>query len=522
MSVIFINYRRDDSAGYAGRLYDYLAEHFSRDQIFMDVDHIQPGEDFAKTIEKKLSTAKAAIVLIGRQWMNITDSSGLKRLDNTDDYVRLEIETLLKQNILVIPVLVGGAALPKASELPNSITQLATLNALELGDGHRFRSDARKLIETIGKVLVNSGLSISINKTTSNDKTALTLSPFTWRPRSDIGTAGLIIVLAYILFQHIEENKFAFGILNLSLIFLFITSIRYTLYLYNIRTRNMERNANITPSSKPIFGILSWLTPIIASLLLILSLTLSPPPESTGEFMDYSGIGHAAAYMFVTVIAALLFIIICSLIGILRRERFKWLSYASLLAVGLTVIFFLYDSYFHTLIYSPVLTKETTITLMKNYVDEELNQNSSYQKISFSQEGWKQAIINGLVEKDTTSRVNRTMFGTSNTYHFTPKALSLLKNDTFYENAIIEESSFLTTTREFLIKDSKNWKMSSDFEVKTYQLTDGTWSKEIESWITLKDPSLNVLAEYLYMKKRLVMTLIWNGDEWIKENKKTN
>lgn len=86
MSGIFISYRRDDTAAYAGRLFDRLEKHFSREHIFMDIDHIEPGEDFVEVIQKKLSAVDVAIVLIGKQWLDITDATGHRRLDDPDDF----------------------------------------------------------------------------------------------------------------------------------------------------------------------------------------------------------------------------------------------------------------------------------------------------------------------------------------------------------------------------------------------------------------------------------------------------
>ncbi len=151
MSGIFISYRRDDSAAYAGRLYDRLANHFSRDRIFMDIDHIEPGEDFAEVIQKQLDSVNVAIIIIGKQWLDITDSAGQRRLDDPDDFVRLEIAAILERRIRAIPVLVGGAVIPKSSQLPNEIALLVRRNAFEISDT-RFHSDVDRLIETLEKV----------------------------------------------------------------------------------------------------------------------------------------------------------------------------------------------------------------------------------------------------------------------------------------------------------------------------------------------------------------------------------
>lgn len=153
MSRIFINYRRDDSLEYAGRLYDQLTDYFPHDHIFMDIDQIEPGEDFHKVINEKLKLVEVAVVLIGKHWLNISDVNGQRRLDNPDDWVRLEIATLLERNIRVIPVLVGGAVMPKSTELPDCLKQLAQRQAHKISNHRRFHVDVRKLIQVLEKIL---------------------------------------------------------------------------------------------------------------------------------------------------------------------------------------------------------------------------------------------------------------------------------------------------------------------------------------------------------------------------------
>src|SRR5512145_3125697 len=105
MSRIFINYRRQDSEGYVGRLYDHLVQHFEPGDVFMDVDDIAPGADFVQVLEEAVAGCDVCIVVIGPAWSAAADDSGQRRLDQWDDFVRIEIATALKQNKLVIPVL---------------------------------------------------------------------------------------------------------------------------------------------------------------------------------------------------------------------------------------------------------------------------------------------------------------------------------------------------------------------------------------------------------------------------------
>jgi len=148
MARIFISYRRVDSQAYVGRLYDRLSKRFGRKNVFMDIDTINPGADFGDVIEKAVSSCDALLVVIGEQWLRITDDSGQRRLDNPRDYVRLEITTALERDIRVIPVLVGGASMPSFSDLPEPLNRLARLNALQIGP--HFHPDVNRLLVSLG------------------------------------------------------------------------------------------------------------------------------------------------------------------------------------------------------------------------------------------------------------------------------------------------------------------------------------------------------------------------------------
>ena len=146
MLRIFISYRREDSAGHAGRLHDTLRRHFKH--LFMDIDTLKPGVDFSAAIDTALSSCEALIALIGRQWLTSTDAQGQPRLANRRDFVRLEIATALKRNIPVIPVLVQGATLPRAQDLPKALAKLAGSQAHEITDT-RWRYDVARLIAAL-------------------------------------------------------------------------------------------------------------------------------------------------------------------------------------------------------------------------------------------------------------------------------------------------------------------------------------------------------------------------------------
>jgi ribose transport system substrate-binding protein len=149
---IFINYRRDDSSASAGRLYDRLSSHFASNQIFIDVDNLAPGVDFVEAIEESVGSCDVLIAVIGRRWLISSDEEGKRRLDNPDDFVRIEIATALKRNIRVIPILVEGGSMPVSRDLPNDLKPLVRRNALEVSHT-RFNGDCERLIGAIERVL---------------------------------------------------------------------------------------------------------------------------------------------------------------------------------------------------------------------------------------------------------------------------------------------------------------------------------------------------------------------------------
>ena len=151
---IFISYRRDDSSGFAGRLYDRLAQRFGADRVFMDIDTIRPGHEFAADIERALSECGACIVLIGRNWESITLPDGRRRLDEPTDFVRLEVAAAIRRGVAVFPVLVEGAKPPSAASLPEEIRDVSGRQAIELSN-ERWNYDVGRLLlaldEAVGK-----------------------------------------------------------------------------------------------------------------------------------------------------------------------------------------------------------------------------------------------------------------------------------------------------------------------------------------------------------------------------------
>jgi hypothetical protein len=148
MRGIFISYRREDTEGQAGRLFDDLSEHFGRNAVFMDVAGIKKGLDFRRVIEEHVSSCGVLLVIIGKRWLSVTDGKGKRRLDDANDFVRLETAAALSRGIPVVPVLVQDAARPTEQDLPDALKELAFRNGTELTHA-RWDSDVKSLIEDL-------------------------------------------------------------------------------------------------------------------------------------------------------------------------------------------------------------------------------------------------------------------------------------------------------------------------------------------------------------------------------------
>jgi hypothetical protein len=151
MSGIFISYRREDSAAHAGRLYDRLSTRFGADRVFLGVDDIRPGAAFTGEIESQVAASDAMIVVIGKDWLTSRNARGELRLHDPDDLVRLEVASALRRRLLIIPVLVGGARMPKPEELPVQLKGLAGRNAVHID--RDFQRDTESLIGPLEKRL---------------------------------------------------------------------------------------------------------------------------------------------------------------------------------------------------------------------------------------------------------------------------------------------------------------------------------------------------------------------------------
>src|SRR5262249_35184849 len=146
---IFLSYRRADSANMTERIHDRLIDRFGRENVFIDVDDIQSGRDFRTQLEEALSQCSVLLVVIGDRWLTLQDEHGKRRLDNPNDYVRLEIETAFSRDITIIPLTLDGVSMPQAKELPLSIQDLAYIQSIPIRHNPDFHSDMDKLLARV-------------------------------------------------------------------------------------------------------------------------------------------------------------------------------------------------------------------------------------------------------------------------------------------------------------------------------------------------------------------------------------
>jgi hypothetical protein len=150
MSRIFISYRRDDTAAdMTDRLYERLVRRWGR-RVFMDIDSLVGGDLFAKAIEENLQNCAVVLVIIGRHWLSLTNERGVRRIDDPGDYPRMEVAAALRRGIRVIPVLVGGAPLPKPEELPQDIAGLLDRQIVRVSR-ERFDADVQQLVAAVAR-----------------------------------------------------------------------------------------------------------------------------------------------------------------------------------------------------------------------------------------------------------------------------------------------------------------------------------------------------------------------------------
>ena len=201
MQAIFISYRREDTEGQAGRLFDDLVKYFGENGVFMDVVGIGAGKDFRHVIDGQVASCGVLLALIGRNWLTAADENGKRRLDDEKDFVRLETASALKRDIPVIPVLVRGAQMPRAEELPADLAELAYRNGVELNHA-RWESDVQLLVKALQPY-------IEVAKQQSPEETSHSLNKKSGLLRriSFVAIAVFILIAIYTGYKKITGSK---------------------------------------------------------------------------------------------------------------------------------------------------------------------------------------------------------------------------------------------------------------------------------------------------------------------------
>jgi TIR domain len=148
---LFVSYRRDDSPQVTGRIYDKFVARYGAHNVFKDVDSILLGSDFRKVLEESLMKCDVLVAVIGKQWLNAVDSLGRKRLEDRSDFVRQELESALRREMRIIPLLVDGVTMPTPEELPEPLHNLAFRNATAIRPDPDFHPDMERVIRAIGE-----------------------------------------------------------------------------------------------------------------------------------------------------------------------------------------------------------------------------------------------------------------------------------------------------------------------------------------------------------------------------------
>lgn len=152
-NCIFISYRRNDRRDLTDRIYDTLCGEFGNHAVFTDIYSIPVGEDFKLFIQDVISHSKVVLVIIGEKWMSKNPDSNKFRIENTEDYIRFEIETAMKNNIQILPILINDTKIPDSDVLPDSLTEFTNLNVIRLRSGVDFKNDMNRIIHRLKDLL---------------------------------------------------------------------------------------------------------------------------------------------------------------------------------------------------------------------------------------------------------------------------------------------------------------------------------------------------------------------------------
>ena len=192
-STIILSYRREDSAGVTGRIFDRLTQEFGTDRVFMDIDSMPAGVDFHHHLQEILADCGALLVVVGKSWRSQRKGQPARIMD-PDDWVRIEVETALERGIPVVPLLIDGASLPTREQLPESLWPLLRRNALPVDSGRDFHAQLTRLVRDLHLQVDPTGAKTNPvpANTTLQAMTAMPASGVNWK---SLGRWILLLVL---------------------------------------------------------------------------------------------------------------------------------------------------------------------------------------------------------------------------------------------------------------------------------------------------------------------------------------
>ena len=207
-STIILSYRREDSAGVTGRIFDRLVQEFGTDRVFMDIDSMPAGVDFHDHLQEILADCGALLVVVGKSWRSQRKGQPARIMD-PDDWVRIEVETALERGIPVVPLLIDGASLPTREQLPESLWPLLRRNALPVDSGRDFHAQLTRLVRDLRlHIDPASPIGADIPATTLQEMTALPVQPVNWKAIGRwVLLLALIITVGAIAITGARENS---------------------------------------------------------------------------------------------------------------------------------------------------------------------------------------------------------------------------------------------------------------------------------------------------------------------------
>jgi hypothetical protein len=208
-STVILSYRREDSAGVTGRIFDRLIQEFGADRVFMDIDSMPAGVDFHEHLQEILADCGALLVVVGKTWRSQRKGQPARIMD-PDDWVRIEVETALERGIPVVPLLIDGASLPNRDQLPESLWPLLRRNALPVDSGRDFHAQLTRLVRDLQLQLGTETprpVAVPIN-TTLQSMTAMPASSVNWKALGRwILLLALIITIGTIAITGMEQGR---------------------------------------------------------------------------------------------------------------------------------------------------------------------------------------------------------------------------------------------------------------------------------------------------------------------------